>query len=412
MITVDRSIHIKGNSDTDEVSVSGVGYVSATENVLLESVSEDKDDTYLRRSEDNGKTWERCEDWLAHEVISDEMYLDRSLPDFFLHRATGWVFRVTNYSELNPNIIAWEGNSPIWTTRKTYLQISKDEGHTWSEPQQLILAGEEYDEVHWARDIWYGKNSAAVGGAHAVTACDGTILLPLWMIRVFANDTLASPVDGIIKLQCACLRGTWHVDGRGIDWELGDYVTLPSTLSVAGVDEGSFDFLPDGRLFMILRVASHEGSMVEIPSSKFFAVSDDDGQTWSEPKMLRYTDRGCVYSPGSLGNVFRSHKNGRFYLIANILDLPTYNCDPRYPLQIAEIDPESLRVIRDSVTVIEDREGNQPEYIRFSNFRWYEDRETGDIVLFMTHDAGATGRSPGCGLDPHSYRYNIQLPEK
>ena len=52
----------------------------------------------------------------------------------------------------------------------------------------------------------------------------------------------------------------------------------------------------------------------------------------------------------------------------------------------------------------------EPEDIRFSNFRWHEDRETGDIVLFMTACPGNRPRTPDCGCPMHSYRYDIHLP--
>ena len=53
----------------------------------------------------------------------------------------------------------------------------------------------------------------------------------------------------------------------------------------------------------------------------------------------------------------------------------------------------------------------EPEDIRVSNFRWHEDRETGDIVLFMTACPGNRPRTSDCGCPMHSYRYDIHLPE-
>ncbi len=50
------------------------------------------------------------------------------------------------------------------------------------------------------------------------------------------------------------------------------------------------------------------------------------------------------------------------------------------------------------------REG-KPNTLRYSNFRWYEDRETGDIVLYVTPCGGE-----GEGVNSHSYRCNIELP--
>ena len=172
------------------------------------------------------------------------------------------------------------------------------------------------------------------------------------------------------------------------------------------------DFLPDGRLFQIIRARFLNQPQAELPSCKFYALSSDCGRTWSEPEPLRYTDGELAFSPACLGNVFRSNKNGRFYLITNLNDWPSHNCDPRSTLQIAELDTSTLRIVRESVTGIETRREGQPINIRFSSWRSYEDRATGDIVLFMTACPGDAGRKFDCGCPPHCYRYDIRLPEE
>jgi hypothetical protein len=116
---------------------------------------------------------------------------------------------------------------------------------------------------------------------------------------------------------------------------------------------------------------------------------------------------------GSLAYVFRSTKNGRLYIITNILDKPTIGCDPRTTLQMAEIDMAALRVLPETVMVKETRPSaaGQPENIRFSNWRRYEDRVTKNIILVMTGGPGDVGRSESCEVPPHSCRYEIVLPE-
>ena len=72
---------------------------------------------------------------------------------------------------------------------------------------------------------------------------------------------------------------------------------------------------------------------------------------------------------------------------------------------------EGFRVLRDTVTVIDANEtaGGKPAMIDFSNWRWYEDRETKDVVMVMTGCPGDKGRFEACGVPPHSYRYDITL---
>lgn len=74
---------------------------------------------------------------------------------------------------------------------------------------------------------------------------------------------------------------------------------------------------------------------------------------------------------------------------------------------------ETLQVIRDSVTVIERRDAKAggPETIRFSNWRNHEDRENENTVVFVTPCPGNVGRHENCGVPPHSYGYEIALPD-
>ena len=163
---------------------------------------------------------------------------------------------------------------------------------------------------------------------------------------------------------------------------------------------------------MTMRVRTHRGAKLAIPSGKFYTTSADQGKAWSEPEPLRYSDGRQVYCPACLAHAFCSPKNGRLYIITNILDAPTCGCDPRTTLQIAEVDLQTLRIIPETVTVIETRDAaaGQPETIRFSNWTRYEDRATQNTVLFMTGCPGDVGRHETCGVPPHCYRYDIILP--
>jgi hypothetical protein len=69
-------------------------------------------------------------------------------------------------------------------------------------------------------------------------------------------------------------------------------------------------------------------------------------------------------------------------------------------------------ITKSSVTPIETRTGDQPPNTRFSNFPWYEDRETRDVVPLLTACPGDVGRSEMCGRPPQSFRYGIRLPDE
>jgi len=207
------------------------------------------------------------------------------------------------------------------------------------------------------------------------------------------------------------LIGRWRAGETKVSWSIPSLATVGPAYSNCGADEPSVALLPDGRLAMTLRVRVDPNDGTTLPSGKFIATSRDLGRTWDEPQPLKYTDGEQVYCPACLANVFVSSRNRRVYLVTNILDRPTHGCDPRTSLQIAELDPGTLRVIRDSVTVIETRRPDQLETIRFSNWRWYEDRKTKNIVLLMTGCPGNQGRHETCRVPPHSYRYDLILPD-
>jgi hypothetical protein len=56
---------------------------------------------------------------------------------------------------------------------------------------------------------------------------------------------------------------------------------------------------------------------------------------------------------------------------------------PRYPIVLGEVDLESGLLIRDSVTVLDDRRPGEDERLTLSNFYVREDRETGELLLHL-----------------------------
>jgi len=53
-------------------------------------------------------------------------------------------------------------------------------------------------------------------------------------------------------------------------------------------------------------------------------------------------------------------------------------------LFIAEVIEEPFGLRRDTMTIIDQRIPSDSDKIQISNFRYYQDRETGDVVVFAT----------------------------
>jgi hypothetical protein len=419
MIQVRRSLHVPRPATGGNAQVVGVGYVSGEADLLMMSLHQGSESLILR-SEDNGQTWEQVEQWTAREVLAEDLLLERALPEFFLDPVTGRALRYFGTSHSKPSVIGWDYvHAPGPRTSRVYTQVSNDGGLTWSAPEQLIQQGAEYDEEHWMAGVWYGRNGFGLDGGVPVVSPDGLIVAPGYGPRLVGEDIIdhsippeCSNPDGNVEWTTVCLLGQWRADGSGLDWTAGERLTLPRKYSCDGADEPSLAYLPDGRLFVVLRARWYPHTGQELPSLHYYALSSDDGRTWSPGAPLLYDDGSWAYSPSCLPSVVRSRKNGRLYAITNFADGPCINCDPRTKLQIAEIDTATFTVRRDTVTIIEQQPpelGDQP-LTRFSNFRWFEDRQTGNIVLYLT--PGGTGQAPTPDLEMmgQSYRYDIVLP--
>ena len=419
-IKIVRMVHAQASSSSEIAQVRGIAYASRNRNILLQSISFGKRHV-IRRSEDNGRSWKTVEEWTAEEPLGDGLVLERGLPEVFCDPDNGGVMRFFVTARNNPKIVPWDyARSPMTRTRKIFFQTSHDEGQTWSESRQLVMQGDNYDETHWMDGVYYGKNGACIEGSQVIKNRRGETLAPMWGTRLFENDDIINPdadpaasnPDGAVEHFSGCFLGRWREDGSGIDWSASERVRLPRKYSCDGADEPSVDYLPDGRLFMVLRARTYPHTGQELPSLHYYTLSADDGHTWSEPEPLLYDDRSYAYSPACLANVFRSARNGRFYVMTNFADRPCVNCDPRNKLQIAEINTDTFRVKKNTLTIIDqnDKAAGQPDTMRFSNFRWYEDRETQNIVLHMTPGPDNDGWPQGFRPPLCAYSYEIQLP--
>ena len=60
---------------------------------------------------------------------------------------------------------------------------------------------------------------------------------------------------------------------------------------------------------------------------------------------------------------------------------------PRTPLVVAEVQEEPFAIRRDTITVIDQQAPGEPDRVQMSNFRYYQDREDGNLVVFVTRYA-------------------------
>ena len=363
---------------------------------------------YTRYSDDNGQTWEvrgevRTQDYNHLEgkhSYRPGYYFD---PDNGLMVAMYMSYEIYA-SQRNKERFSDEGLSGH--TRQMWYMISRDGAESWQEPKKLIHAGREYDAEHWGPGLVHGKSGGSAGPP-SIKLADGTML-----------STMTINLEDGNKYQTALLRGRWTDDLSDMEWEFSDYIRISLTQSSQGACEASVIELTDKRVLVTMRACGDREEKT-FPSLKFYSISEDGGRAFSEPKPLTYEDGSMVWSPSSYHTLFRSSKNGRLYILANILDEPTYDSEPRWPLCMAEIDEEKLCVISETLGIMQTLPDGLSEPLRkaanerrkgrrYSNWGWYEDSVTKELVLVMADQPNISWED----WTSDNYEYRITIPDK
>lgn len=215
---------------------------------------------YMKRSDDGGLTWIN--------------YLD--LPANWLKIARG--------APLIHRLVDAEGKARLFVFcrdegRTTFLQaVSEDEGATWSEMRPIGLAEPASGPITgWTAPISV-LETRGMGGAKKHL---------MWYER--SRD--GGPRPGVIWQSASC-------DG-GLTWGESKPV-----VEKAGASEPAVVRSPDGgQMLLLIREQNRE-------MNSLFAVSDDEGETWSKPRQLPLALTGdrhlARYAPdGRLVIVFR-----------------------------------------------------------------------------------------------------------
>jgi hypothetical protein len=407
----------------------GEGHASLTNDSLIRAVGPVGDQVQTFRSVDGGETWTLVDFFPATERVDEPRMRTWSITGFYLDPVNGQLLRLLY------DLLAKAGSRVIPSadgvgygprTFRLHYQISTDGGRTWGPRQQIIERGDEYNAEHWAKNVWYGRSGAVTEGRRPYCLPDGTIAVGCYLYptdeyirEVFRQEN--RPVELHRDLgnyaESFVLLGRWRDDLSGLEWRTGGTIHLPGGYTPAGTcgsQEPALAFLDDDRWFATVRTDTGTADFfrqMPMPVLPWTAVSTDQGRSWGDVRPLRFDDGTLVYVPTAFAEMIRSSKTGKWYWIGNIIPHPTYGqCDPRYPLVIAELDEATLTLRRSTVTVIQDREPEDPPLVRFSNFRVYEHRPTRDFILLMTKSYSELQEGHN-GLPHPTYRYRITLPD-
>jgi len=264
------------------------------------------------------------------------------------------------------------------------------------------------------RDKWSGEiplnfdipGGIAVSFCRPIKTSKGRIVFPA---QSHFLDEKGNPVHykgcwspaGIIVL----ILGDYKINGE-IEWKLSKPVYPDLERTSRGFYEPAIIELKNGKFAMILR--GDNSMFPDRPGYKWVSFSEDNCETWTEPVPLS-CDNGEVIESSSTGSgIFRSIKNDKIYWIGNLCIegvRPNGNW-PRTPLVIAEINEEPFTIKRNTIRVIDRQQKGVPAQLQLSNFRFYQDRENGDIVLFLSRLAENGYEN---WMKANYYRYRIKI---
>ncbi len=355
-------------------------YTCAIGNTMVQEYSTlEASDTFgaiwRRYSSDGGRTWSPAERWFSPRTTPAGVlrYGESTLTWW---KAAGTAVYVGNrhcypQGTFSKEALAW------MTLAYAFLDST---GRSDGEERQLIAEG--MDSFRWMPDVEQGRNGMMISFCNPEELPDGTLVVPA---QSLPPDMLEYSVYRI-PLAATCLIGRFRA-GQ-VEWRRGGLVKLPREVSPRGIFEPSIVRLKGGALLMVCR-ASNSGAE-HMPGYKWRSISFDQGESWSAPIPFTYCDGAPFFSPSSGSRLIRHSGSRRLYWIGNICAVPPKGNLPRHPLFIGEVNEMDLTLIRSSVRMIDQRQPEDDDDVQLSNFKVYEDRETGEFVLTLTrlHERG------------------------
>ncbi len=260
------------------------------------------------------------------------------------------------------------------------------------------------------------KQSIYVSFTHPFETASGKLLVPVqWQSNVASREAdwdgfaVRSDMNDVFAdvWETGLLIGTWNEQNE-LDWVLGNPVPYSFGDSSRGMCEGTVTELAGGKLAMVLRGSN--AAWLDKPSYKWVSFSEDGGLSWSKAQPWACDDGSLLQSSATGSVLFRSIKDGKLYWIGNICadGQPAQGNWPRSPLYIARVCEEPFTLVRESITPVATHTPEEGEHVQHSNFRFYQDRETGEAVVYLTR-FGERGVGGTQWLDADLYEYRVAV---
>lgn len=366
-----------------------LSYISSTEPVLMlctgyEDYSDAYDDFTISISTDNGKTWSDPTPWLRGREVEGGR-IRYAEPAAFFDADTGKLIVLVDENFYPDDTLNVDGICRVM------LDIYDPTNDTWSGLQPLDLTPGRYLAMSFSFPVKTSTNRLLFPAMRPLLDDQGN--------PIHYKDCWATADESLTVV------GEYEQDGT-IRWSLGQPAPVDLEKTSRGLDENTIAELGDGRLIMICR--GDNSMFPERPGYKWLCFSEDGARTWSNPVPFPCDTGDPIESSATGSALFRSFTTGKLYWMGNLCihgPRPRGNY-PRVPLVVAEVQEEPVALKRDTITVIGDRAANEPEQVQMSNFRFYQDRVTGELVVFLTRYAE---RSTEDWMRADYYRIRVEL---
>ena len=301
-----------------------------------------------------------------------------------------------------------------------FSRISRDNGHTWSEPQLLRYEdGDDFDPKDPFKKSFL-ENNRAYFGQNIYRRADGSLLFAGVAAKIPDNAPEPNPHNISAPYRTNDSRnigginfvGRWNAAEKEYKWTGSSVSWVPRHVSSRGMMEPAVAELTDGRLLTIYRCSNVKLSGSDQPGRKRFTISSDGGKTLSEVAELKYDDGTQFYSPSAYHNLIRHSHTGKLYWVGNISASPASGNSPRYPLIIAEVDEKNVSLKKDTVTLIDNRNKGDGSRIQLSNFALLENRQTHDLEIYLTRLGENTSDFWGSDAYKYTLKLGATVPQK
>jgi hypothetical protein len=367
-----------------------VTYVSKTKPVLMhchgwEDYSDGYDDYAVSLSYDNGKTWsEEQVRWKSQTV--PEGRLRCAEPAAFFDPDKEKLIVLVDRT-LHP-----KDKLNVDTDYTLVMDVFDPKKKKWSERRELKFPGQRSPAMSFTFPMKTSRGRLLFPGMRKTVDAAGKAIH-------FKNGW--APVDEVVTV-----IGEYDAGGE-IAWRLGQPLNISPESSSRGLDENALIELRDGRLAAVCR--GDNSAFPDKPGYKWLSFSRDAGETWSAPVPLPATGGDPIESGANGSALFRSIKNGKLYWMGNLAlrgERAKGNW-PRSPLVIVEVQEEPFALKSETIFAVDERTYNDSPRVQLSNFRFYQDRETGDVVIFLTRYGEHSEKE---WMIADYYRYRVYMP--